>query len=231
MAATDLIERFEAFSSSELFAAVREHLPNRPSRVLDIGAGTGRDAAWFAAQSHDVVAVEPVDALRNAGIARHSSPRISWIKDSLPALSRTRALGQRWDLILLCGVWQHLDDADRHVAFSTLRQISAAGCKVVMSLRHGPGAPTRPVHPIDVPDTQQRAAHHGFSTRHKVQMPSLQRRNRASGVTWTWLVLQAEANPSRDDQRGLGTAPTAACSAWAVITDWCQSDDGQFQSP
>ena len=59
----DLIQRLDGISSVDLFAPVIEHFPQQPSHVLDIGAGTGRDAAWLASLSHIVVAVEHVDAL------------------------------------------------------------------------------------------------------------------------------------------------------------------------
>jgi len=100
----DFIQRVEGISPVDLLAPVFEHFPQHPSKVLDVGAGTGRDAAWIASLSHTVVAVEPVDGLRNAGIAKHRSPNISWVKDTLPELSETIALGETFDVILLCAV-------------------------------------------------------------------------------------------------------------------------------
>ena len=141
----DFIERVEAIASSELLAPAMKHIPKRACRILDVGAGTGRDAAWLASLSHTVVAAEPVDALRQAGIARHTSPNISWIKDGLPELSCVVALGQVFDLVLLCAVWQHLDAVDRQIALSVLRSLTVDGGKVIMSIRHGAGAPSRPV--------------------------------------------------------------------------------------
>ncbi|MEL6280765.1 MAG: class I SAM-dependent methyltransferase [Pseudomonadota bacterium] len=190
-AAVDLIEAYEAVSSAELFAPVREHLPSRPVQVLDIGAGTGRDAAWFAAQSHDVVAVEPVDALRNAGMARHRCSGLSWIKDTLPELSQTLALGAKFDLIVLSAVWHHLDRDEREAAFPVLRLLASDGGKVVMSLRHGPGAQSRPVYPVRASDTVALATRSGFAKLGETHTPSAQTHNQTSGVTWTWLVFQA----------------------------------------
>jgi protein-L-isoaspartate O-methyltransferase len=39
-------------------------LPAPPARVLDVGAGSGRDAAWLTSLGLEVVAVEPSVALR-----------------------------------------------------------------------------------------------------------------------------------------------------------------------
>ncbi|MEO1505929.1 MAG: class I SAM-dependent methyltransferase, partial [Pseudomonadota bacterium] len=124
-AAVDLIEAYEAVSSAELFAPVREHLPCRPVQVLDIGAGTGRDAAWFAAQSHRVLAVEPVDALRDAGMARHRCSGLSWIKDTLPELSQTLALGAKFDLIVLSAVWHHTSNPSTLSSFAARRSLAS----------------------------------------------------------------------------------------------------------
>jgi SAM-dependent methyltransferase len=186
----DFIERVEGISSAVLLAPVIEYFPQQPSRFLDVGAGTGRDAAWFASLSHTVVAVEPVDALRNAGIAKHKSPNISWVKDTLPQLQHTVALRQTFDVILLCAVWQHLDDDDRQIALSSLRKLTLDGGKIVMSIRHGAGAPTRPVFPAKVLETVKWAEARGLSKVDEVSTQSVQSGNHQVGVTWTWLVLQ-----------------------------------------
>ncbi|MCQ0090237.1 methyltransferase domain-containing protein [Roseovarius sp. M141] len=187
----DFIERIEGISSAELLSPVIGHFPQQSSHVADIGAGTGRDAAWLASLSHTVVAVEPVDALRDAGIAKHKSPSISWINDTLPQLSQTIAIGRTFDVILLCAVWQHLNDADRQVAFSAFRRLISDGGKIIMSIRHGAGAPTRPVYPANVSDTVKWAELQGFSKLSEVFTQSVQAQNYRAGISWTWLVLQA----------------------------------------
>jgi SAM-dependent methyltransferase len=192
-AADDLIPRFEGISSAELLAPVRAHFPQYPSRVLDIGAGTGRDAAWLASLLHTVVAVEPVDALRNAGMARHQSSSITWVNDTLPHLSHTIALGAKFDVILLCAVWQHLDDTDRQEALSAFRRLVSDDGKIILSIRHGAGAPTRPVYPANISDTLKWAEQQGFLNLTEVSVRSVQDQNRQTDVTWTWLVLQAHS--------------------------------------
>lgn len=62
----DFIERVDAILSADLLASAIKHIPKQPCRTLDVGAGTGPDAAWLASLSHTVVAAEPVDALRQA---------------------------------------------------------------------------------------------------------------------------------------------------------------------
>ena len=156
------ISRAEAISCDQLFAPVQEMLPTRPARILDIGAGSGRDAGWLAAKGHDVTAVEPVARLRQAGMALHPSSVVRWIDDRLPALT---ALGGQapFDCIFLIAVWQHLDDDQRELALHRLAALLASGGKIIMSLRHGPGAPSRPVHAVNPDVTVSQAARVGLS--------------------------------------------------------------------
>ncbi|MCE7795578.1 class I SAM-dependent methyltransferase [Sphingobium sufflavum] len=159
---------------------------------MDIGAGTGRGAAWFARQGHDGLAVEPVDALRHAGRARHCDPAypaIRWLDDRLPALNRTRAHGP-FDLLTLCAVWQHLDDPARAEAMPSLGAIAAPDSLLILSLRHGPGAEGRPVFPVSVDGTVALAKRHGFEQVRRVEADSVQAGNRSNGVRWTWLALR-----------------------------------------
>ena len=74
--AEDLFKRYEGIPAADAHRAVLHLIPAAPSRVLDIGSGTGRDAAWFASMGHRVVAVEPTNALRLPAMALHPSPQI-----------------------------------------------------------------------------------------------------------------------------------------------------------
>jgi len=185
----DLIRHFEAISSADLFKPVADLLPATSSRVADIGAGTGRDAAWLADKGHDVLAVEPVDELRQAGIDRHRSSRIRWLDDRLPELTRLRN-ERPFDLLILSGVWHHLNEAERRIAINVLANITAAAGLVIISLRHGIGAPNRPVHPARPEDTIDLATEAGFRLLRRQQAESMQAQNRAAGVYWTWLALR-----------------------------------------
>jgi ubiquinone/menaquinone biosynthesis C-methylase UbiE len=46
--AAALIPRYNSMDTATLYAPIIAHLPKPPARVLDIGAGTGRDARWFS---------------------------------------------------------------------------------------------------------------------------------------------------------------------------------------
>jgi SAM-dependent methyltransferase len=187
-AAPDLIARFECISPAQVYGPVIDLLPTDTSRIADIGAGTGRDAAWLAERGHAVLAVEPVDELRRAGMALHTSPKIVWLDDRLPDLMRTTKHGP-FDFLLLSAVWQHLNDDERRLAVRRLRRLTAPGGMLIMSLRHGPGAADRPVYGVAPDDTVTAALNEGFTLARRQRTSSVQAGNRAAGVYWTWLAF------------------------------------------
>ena len=187
--AAELIPRFEALRTPEVLAPVEALLPVQPCRVLDIGAGTGRDAAWLAGRGHNVVAVEPVRELREAGMALHRSERIRWVDDRLPTLDRLPE-PSLYDLILAVAVWQHLPASEHRQAIETLAgRLSSAG-RLIISLRHGPGAPKRPCFPAGPDRIVSYAEDAAMRLRMRRSAGSVQQKNRDAGVTWTWLCFE-----------------------------------------
>jgi SAM-dependent methyltransferase len=156
--------------------------------LLDLGAGSGRTAAWLAGKGHQVTAVEPVAALRETGMALHRASAIEWIDDRLPSLAALE--GREFAGVLLIAVWQHLMPAAREAALARLAQLIAPGGVLLMSLRHGPGAPGRPVYPCDPAETIGQAEALGLDLLHREEAPSLQEGNKALGVSWTCLAFR-----------------------------------------
>lgn len=185
-ATPELIAGYDALSPEQIYAPVRDFLPRAPARIADIGAGTGRDAAWLAGQGHRVLAVEPVRAFREAGMELHGD-RIAWLDDQLPDLPRLEPHGP-FDLILLCAVWHHLDSADRARAMPALAQAVAPGGQLILSLCHDP-TPSRGTFPAPPGDTIDLARASGFDLTHRAEAKSVHPESRARGVHWTWLVL------------------------------------------
>lgn len=187
--AAELVPRFEAISYAEVFAPVADLLPTEPRDMLDIGAGTGRSAAWFAEQGHRVVAAEPVPEFVAAGRLLHPSQAISWIEDRLPALDGVRQMGKSFGLVTLVSVWQHLPPEQRAAAMATIARLVGPGGRLILSLRHGPGSPLRPCFPCDPDETIAAAQAGGLSLVRRRLADSVQQKNRDAGVTWTWLAF------------------------------------------
>ncbi|HEY0569009.1 MAG TPA: class I SAM-dependent methyltransferase [Xanthobacteraceae bacterium] len=187
--AEDLFRRYEGIPAADAHHAIRHLIPTTPCRVLDIGSGTGRDAAWFASLGHRVVAVEPTDALRLSAMALHPSPRIEWLDDSLPDLALLRSRGERFDLVMLTAVWMHLDEPQRRRAMPNLTALARVNGTVIMKVRHGPVPPGRRMFEISPEETIELARAHGLHPVLNLRTESSQEANRLAGVTWTNLAL------------------------------------------
>ena len=188
--ADSLFVRYESIPSEQAHAAVLHLLPNTPARVLDIGAGTGRDAAWFASLGHQVVAVEPTDALRLRAMELHPSPAITWVDDSLPELAALAAREEQFDLVMSTAVLMHLDDAQRRRALPNIAARVAPGGMLIMTLRHGPVPPGRRMFEIDAESIVEPARQLGLPLELNRHGESLGAENRAAGVTWTTLAFR-----------------------------------------
>jgi 2-polyprenyl-3-methyl-5-hydroxy-6-metoxy-1,4-benzoquinol methylase len=188
--AEELAARYEGIDFSAAHQAVLPLLPTAPASVIDIGAGTGRDAAWLAERGHRVVAVEPTEALRSRAIALHPTPAIEWIDDSLPALRRVLAQRRRFDLVMLTAVWMHLDAEERRVAMANVVALVAPLGMLVMTLRHGPAPSGRIMFAVSAEETIALAATHGLGLVLNVHAESSQAANRDAGVSWTQLAFR-----------------------------------------
>lgn len=184
--------KYEAIAARDHFAPVLDLFPAPPARIADIGAGSGRDAAWFAAAGHRVVAAEPVAALRAEAAQRHAGSGVDWVADVLPELPLMRGLAP-FDLVTLSAVWHHLPPGDRGLAMAGLAALLAPAGLLVLSLRHGPDMPDRGVYPPDVDATLALAAGQGLALLRRVQAEADRPDNRHAGIRWTWLVLQRGA--------------------------------------
>src|SRR5258708_16737110 len=136
--APELLQRYESISFADAHLHVMHLIPPAPCRILDIGAGTGRDAAGFVALGHSVVAVEPTEELRVGAMLLHPSPMIEWLDDSLPKLATVRARKEEFDLVMLTAGWVHLDEAPREKAKPNVATLVRNGGTMIVSLPHGP---------------------------------------------------------------------------------------------
>ncbi len=187
--APQLLQRYEAFPFEEAHKRVTNLIPQDPGCVLDIGAGTGRDAAYLADNGHHVTAVEPTDELREGGRKLHPSPLIEWVADGLPCLTSIANRKDRYELVMMTAVWMHLNEAERAQAMPVVATLLKPGCHLILSLRHGPVPEGRRMFAVTADETIQLAAAERLRPILNIHTEALQEPNRSAGVTWTRLAF------------------------------------------
>ncbi len=188
-----LVRQYESIAFTDVQRAILHLVPKAPCRVLDIGAGTGRDAAGFAAMGHQVVAAEPTDALREQARLLHPSPLIEWVNDSLPDLAAVHARVETFDVVMLTAVWMHLDERQRQHAMPRVAALVRAGGVMIMSLRYGPVPTGRRMFTVSVKETEHLAEVEGL--RHILRHDSQDGVLRRPGVSWVRLAFEKAAAP------------------------------------
>jgi SAM-dependent methyltransferase len=195
--AARLVEQYESLSFEGVHGGLIDILPSPGATVLDVGAGSGRDAAWLAANGYDVVAVEPSDAMLALARERHPSDRIHWISDSLPDLAKVRRLGLSFDLILLSAVWMHILPAARQRTLRKLATLLAPKGRIAISLRLGTPDTERAMYEVSLPELASLAQQFGLRI---VRTTDSHDKLGRGEVSWTNVVLGLP-----DD--GLGALP------------------------
>jgi SAM-dependent methyltransferase len=181
-----LAAQYESIAFADVHRDILHLLPLRPSRVLDVGAGTGRDAAALASMGHHVTAVEPTKELRDHGKRLHAGAAIQWIDDLLPNLDRVLGDDEHFDLILLT---MHLDSGQRQAAMRRLNNLLARSGLIIMSLRHGPIPDGRRMFDISPDETCRLFEESGLRVSHRREREDVLGR---ADIRWTFLAFRKE---------------------------------------
>ncbi|HUB16261.1 MAG TPA: class I SAM-dependent methyltransferase [Acetobacteraceae bacterium] len=187
-----LFRQYESVSFAEVHRAAFPLMPPPPADVVDIGAGTGRDAAGFAALGYRVTAVEPTAALRQRAMTLHDSADIAWLDDSLPTLAVLSARNETFDIVMLTAVWMHLDHEQRRWAMPRVAALVRSGGVMMLSLRHGPVPAGRRMFEVTPDETIALAQSQGLRCiQHLKGQDSMLCR---PGVSWDRLVFVKPGN-------------------------------------
>lgn len=183
----DVSRRYESVAGETVHGWLVDLLPATPALVLDVGAGTGRDAAWLASRGLEVVAVEPSAAMHAEGQRLHPAPAIRWMADTLPGLDKVVRLGLSFDLILLSAVWMHIAPNDRARAFRKLIMLLKPGGRLAITLRHGPAEPERGIYEVSQAEVETLTRAHGAF----IERVTNGKDERGRGaVTWTQIAIR-----------------------------------------
>ncbi|MBY0332884.1 MAG: class I SAM-dependent methyltransferase [Acetobacteraceae bacterium] len=186
-----LVAQYESIRFADLHGWMLDLLPTAPGSILDVGAGSGRDAAGFAAMGHRVLAVEPTAELRGRAQQLHPLDGIEWLDDALPDLDRVARRGVAFDVVMVTAVWMHLDEAERLRAMRHVSALVRPGGVLAMALRHGPIPAGRRMFDVGAEETIGLATEGGLTLARRLdEEPSLLG---AAEVKWTRLAFRSRA--------------------------------------
>ncbi|WP_282610854.1 bifunctional 2-polyprenyl-6-hydroxyphenol methylase/3-demethylubiquinol 3-O-methyltransferase UbiG [Pelagibius sp. Alg239-R121] len=161
--AAALSDSYESIAFEKAYPFLVPVFEGAAIEVLDIGAGTGRDASWIASKGHSVTAVEPSAAMRSIATSLHPSNRISWIDDRLPSLSGSNLITAKFDVVLLNAVWMHVNPSDHKAAIGRVFELTKPGGAAFASLRLGPQRAERGMHEVSSSEFVSLARSAGFT--------------------------------------------------------------------
>lgn len=157
-----LADSYEAVAFESAYPFLVDRLRSGALEIADIGAGTGRDAAWLAARGHVVTAVEPSDAMRRLAQNLHSNGEIVWVAARLPTLSDPALQNNQFDLVLANAVWMHVSPGERLASLERIDELLKPGRSAIISLRMGPADPARGMFTVDPTEFVLQARQVGF---------------------------------------------------------------------
>ncbi|WP_456295889.1 methyltransferase domain-containing protein [Vibrio sp. AK197] len=192
--ANELASQYNTLDFENVHSSWKAYWPMSGDRVMDVGAGSGRDAKWMVEQGADVYALEPCDELREFGRC-FTGPDVTWINDELPSLNRVQGMGMRFDLILVSAVWMHLAPTTRARAFRKLSNLLAPNGRLVITLRHGEFEDERVGYEVSVTELEQFAKDTALLVKEVRDSEDRMKRN---AVYWQTVVLSLPDDGSGD---------------------------------
>lgn len=172
---------------AQLWSWMRHVLPADASFILDIGAGSGRDAAWLASLGHHVVAVEPAQRMREYAQHYHDHPHIEWLNDRLPSLEAVYArTAWVFDCIVVSAVWMFVPPHERPRAFRKMVDLLKPGGTLVMSIQLDERDEQRGKYAVSPAEITTLAHHHGLIIEIDQQTADIQGRP----IRWQQVVLR-----------------------------------------
>ena len=173
---------YESLPAAKINSWLVDFLPPPPAPVLEVGSGSGRDAAWLAQAGFAVTAVEPDAVMRAEARHRHPQAGFKLRSGSLPGLGF--AARPRFAFILANAVWMFIRPDQRSAAAAELAALLLDGGSLAVTLRH-PIDRQRGMHEVDRQTLLAEFAALGLAARHISKAADLQR----PAVTWQRILL------------------------------------------
>jgi SAM-dependent methyltransferase len=184
--AETLVSQYDSVSFESVHKDWLHLLPTR-GHVLDIGAGSGRDARYLSEKGFKVYAAEPVLALLLTAQENSADSGIVWLQDALPCLPETKLLNIKFDLILVSAVWMHLSPEQQSLSIQVMQSLLTTSGRLVITLRHGNFHDGRYGFPVNAENLCQWAKKNELSVLLKTELVEDQLGR--GDIAWQTLVL------------------------------------------
>lgn len=135
--AGDVSRRFETADMSRVHGYLLAHLPPRGSRVLEIGCGSGRDAAFLMASGYDVRAVDASAGLIEEALKLHPELVGRLSVAAVPFPEECPLLRDGFQAIVSMAVLMHIPEADLPDTVSQIRRLLVPGGVAFISVSAG----------------------------------------------------------------------------------------------
>jgi len=125
-------QRYELSSFEEIHKSILHFLSPPPKRILDIGAGSGRDAAWFSNYGYQVTAIDP--SIKLIEFAKHAHrEKIDWKIDRLPKLHTVRK--NIFDIVFVNAVFMHLNKKEIEQSLQIIHNLLSNEGLLIVSIK------------------------------------------------------------------------------------------------
>jgi 2-polyprenyl-3-methyl-5-hydroxy-6-metoxy-1,4-benzoquinol methylase len=128
--AQECLDRYEAATMGALYAMLRG-LVHPGCRVLEVGGGSGRDAAFLASVGCDVTYTDGCEEMVRGALERHPVLKEHSRLAAFPLMPNDLLLSERFDVVLCIAVLMHLQDAELRATVAQIAQMTVPyGCVV-----------------------------------------------------------------------------------------------------
>jgi 2-polyprenyl-3-methyl-5-hydroxy-6-metoxy-1,4-benzoquinol methylase len=135
--AAEVSRRFETANMSRIHGYLLSHMPGKGARVMEIGCGSGRDAAFLLANGYDIRAIDASRGLIEEALKIHPELHDRLAVAGVPFPEESPILRETFPAIVSMAVLMHIPEKDIDETVAQIRRMLAAGGTAFISVSTG----------------------------------------------------------------------------------------------